>query len=69
MSPEEAIKSIGMVSEGMYTAEVVHELSEQLGVDMPIFEAIYNVINGKISVADAMDDLMCRPIGHEIDYL
>ena len=67
--PEDAIKEIGMVSEGMYTAEVVHELSEQMGVDMPIFEAIYNVINGRISVEDAMDDLMCRPIGHEIDYL
>lgn len=67
--PEDAIKEIGMVSEGMYTAEVVHEISEQTGVEMPIFEAIYNVINGKITVEEAMDDLMCRPIGYEIDYL
>lgn len=67
--PEDAIKEIGMVSEGMYTAEVVHELAEQTGVDMPIFNAIYDVINGRISAKDAMDELMCRPIGYEKDYL
>ena len=67
--PEDAIKEIGMVSEGMYTAEVVHELAAQTGVAMPIFDAIYDVINGKITVQDAMDDLMLRPIGYEKDYL
>lgn len=67
--PEDAIKEIGMVSEGMYTAEVVHELAEQTGVEMPIFNAIYDVINGNITVKDAMDDLMLRPIGYERDYL
>ena len=67
--PEDAIKEIGMVSEGMYTAEVAHELAQQVGVKMPIFEAIYNVIKGNITVKDAMDDLMTSPIGREIDYL
>ena len=67
--PEDAIKEIGMVSEGMYTAEVVHELAQQTGVAMPIFDAIYDVINGKITAVDAMDDLMLRPIGYEKDYL
>ena len=67
--PEDAIKEIGMVSEGMYTAEVVHELAAQTGVAMPIFDAIYDVINGKITVQDAMDELMLRPIGYEKDYL
>lgn len=68
-TPEAAIKEIGMVSEGMYTAEVVKELAESTGVDMPIFTAIYDIINGKITVKEAMDDLMCRPIGYERDYL
>lgn len=67
--PEDAIKEIGMVSEGMYTAEVVHELAAQTGVAMPIFDSIYDVINGKITVQEAMDDLMLRPIGYEKDYL
>ena len=67
--PEDAIKEIGMVAEGMYTAEVAKELAESVGVDMPIFTAIYNVINGNISVQEAMDGLMTTPIGHEKDYL
>ena len=67
--PEDAIKEIGMVAEGMYTAEVAKELAESVGVEMPIFNAIYNVINGNISVKDAMDGLMTTPIGHEKDYL
>ena len=69
VSPEDAIKQIGMVAEGMYTAEVAHELAESMGVDMPIFNAIYDVLNGNISVQEAMDALMNSPIGREADYL
>ena len=69
VSPEDAIKQIGMVAEGMYTAEVAHELAASMGVDMPIFNAIYDVINGKITVQEAMDALMNSPIGREADYL
>ena len=68
-TPEEAIKEIGMVAEGMYTAEVAHELAESLGVEMPISEAIYRVINGDITVEDAMETLMGRPVGYEVNYL
>ena len=69
VSPEDAIKQIGMVAEGMYTAEVAHELAASMGVDMPIFNAIYDVINGRITVQEAMDALMNSPIGREADYL
>ena len=61
MDPEEARKQIGMVVEGMFTAEAAYELSKRTGVEMPIAEAIYNVINGKISVEDALEALMDRP--------
>ena len=30
---------------------------------------LFLVINGRITVADAMEDLMCSPVGHEVDYL
>ena len=61
MDPEEARKSIGMVVEGMFTAEAAYELAKQAGVEMPITEAIYNVIKGSISVEDALETLMGRP--------
>ena len=61
MDPEEARKSIGMVVEGMFTAEAAYELSKKAGVEMPITEAIYNVIQGNIKVEDALEALMGRP--------
>lgn len=61
MDPEEARKSIGMVVEGMFTAEAAYELSKRAGVEMPITEAIYHVIQGDIKVEDALEALMGRP--------
>ena len=66
VDPEEARKQIGMVVEGMFTAESAHDLAKREGVEMPIAEAIYNVINGKVEVAEALDELMGRPRKSEI---
>lgn len=69
MDPEEARKSIGMVVEGMFTAEAAYELSKRAGVEMPITEAIYNIINGKLKAEDALETLMGRPRKNEVNYL
>ncbi len=37
-----------MVVESMYTTEGLYGLSRKVGVEMPITEKIYEVINGKI---------------------
>ena len=60
MAPEEAVKEVGMVVEGMYTCEAAFKLSRQLGVDMPITEAIYGAIKGIIKPDDAVRALMTR---------
>ena len=65
MDPEEARKSIGMVVEGMFTAEAAVQLAEKAGVEMPITEAIYAVITGKLDVKDGLEMLMGRPLKHE----
>ena len=59
--PEEARKEIGMVVEGMFTAESAHDLAAKYEVEMPIAESIYNVIKGNVDVNDALEDLMGRP--------
>ena len=66
MDPEEARKSIGMVVEGMFTAEAAVELARQAGVEMPITEAIYAVITGKLDVKEGLEALMGRPLKSEI---
>ena len=60
MDPIEARDSIGMVVEGMFTAEGIHQLAQDYDVDMPICDAIYDVINGNITVPDAMERLFAR---------
>lgn len=64
--PEEAMKEIGMVVEGMFTAEAAVELAHRCGVEMPISEAIYNAITGHVDVNEAMIDLMGRPYKKEV---
>ena len=65
MDPEEARKSIGMVVEGMFTAEAAVQLAAQAGVEMPITEAIYAVITGKLDVKTGVEMLMGRPLKAE----
>ena len=65
MDPEEATQKVGMVVEGMFTTEAAYELAKKAGVEMPITETIYKVIQGEIKAADAVDILMGRSRKHE----
>lgn len=65
MSPSEATAKVGMVVEGMYTTEAAYQLAKKVGVEMPITECIYNVINGKIDAKEAVEVLMGREKKHE----
>ena len=49
-----------MVVEGMYTTEAAYELAKRVGVEMPITEMIYKVINGQIDAREAVPALMKR---------
>lgn len=67
MAPSDAVKEVGMVVEGMYTTEAAYELAQQAGIEMPITEAIYDVINGKIDAREALEMLMGREKRHEVE--
>ena len=67
MTPEEAVASVGMVVEGMFTAEAAYELAAIAGVEMPITDAIYNVTKGKLTASEAVNMLMGREKRHEQD--
>ena len=60
MSPEDAIAKVGMVVEGMFTAEAAYELAKLSDVEMPITEAIYKVTKGEIAAPEALESLMGR---------
>jgi glycerol-3-phosphate dehydrogenase (NAD(P)+) len=59
LSPDEAREEIGMVVEGLTTAPVLRDLSRRLGVELPITEAICEVLNG-MSALDLVSGLMSR---------
>ncbi len=58
-SPEQAREEIGMVVEGLTTAPVLRDLSHRVGVELPITEAICEVLNGT-SALDLVSGLMSR---------
>ncbi len=60
IKPSEAVEKVGMVVEGMFTAEAAYELAKRVGVEMPITECIYDCINERISAKDAVGMLMGR---------
>ena len=49
------------VSEGVFTANALVSLSNQLGVDMPITQAVHAVLTNKSSPRDAVEELLARP--------
>lgn len=53
------------VTEGIPTAQAVAALAERLHIDMPLTDAVHQVLQGKLSVDDAMKQLLDRPFGYE----
>jgi len=53
------------VTEGVYTAAAAARLAEEKRVDMPITKAVHGVLEGHLSVDDAISGLMRRPFKAE----
>ena len=51
--------------EGAATAKAVQDRAGQLGLEMPITEAVVGLVAGKLRVAQAMDMLLSRPLKEE----
>jgi glycerol-3-phosphate dehydrogenase (NAD(P)+) len=51
---------LGHVAEGVHSAPMVLRRARDAGVDMPITEAVVQVIDGRLSAAQALEALMTR---------
>ena len=60
MTKNEAIKKVGMVVEGIPTTYAAYELSKKLNVDMPIVDAMYDVLENNADVKETVNKLMLR---------
>ncbi|MDY3869467.1 MAG: NAD(P)H-dependent glycerol-3-phosphate dehydrogenase [Pyramidobacter sp.] len=60
LSLDQAIQKLGQVAEGAYTVKAVKMLSEKIGVDMPISEAVWAVLYDGLEPRAAVKRLLSR---------
>lgn len=66
LEPEDAVKRVGSVVEGYYTAEAVVELAQKYDVEMPICTVTNNILKGELEPEKALNLLMSRSKKDEI---
>jgi len=64
-SLEEIMNTRKAVTEGVHTAAVVCEIAAGKNIEMPICEAVRDIVAGITSVDQAIENLMARPIRQE----
>ena len=69
IEPADATKRIGMVVEGISTAEAAYALAQQYNIEMPITESIYKVIHGELDARNAVGYLMGREMKNEMHII
>ncbi len=65
-SLEEILGGRKSVSEGVYTASAAWKIGQDHNLDVPITDAVHRVLEGEVSVDEAIDDLLTRPFSAEI---
>lgn len=51
--------------EGAATARAVDAKADEMGLDLPITRAVVGILDGKLTLTDAMADLLARPLKEE----
>lgn len=68
MALEEVTRSMRMVAEGIKTARSAYELSERMGVAMPITREVYRILYEGRDPRDAVRELMLRDLKAEREF-
>lgn len=69
LSPEEAVKQVGMVVEGLNALPAAMRLKEKYQVEMPIVEAVDALVNRGVTAEETVRMLMDRNQKHETPYV
>lgn len=62
---EEVRKEVGMVIEGLENLKTVKEMADSLNVEMPIINALYNVVYKNKEIKEEINNLMSRDMKEE----
>lgn len=63
---EQIIKNLEGTAEGVNTARVLHDLSDRLGITLPICNYVYRLLNHEITPIQAVEGLMERNLKSEL---
>ncbi len=66
VTPEKAVRQVGMVVEGINALPAAMKLMERYGVEMPIVEAVNAIVNAGASPMDTVRSLMGRDTKPEL---
>lgn len=66
MKAEDAIREVGMVVEGINALPATMELSSQYGVDMPLAQAVDQIVNHDLPASAILERLMSRDMKNEL---
>ncbi len=69
MSPDEALKEVGMTVEGYHATKTAVMLAKKYNVEMPITEECYNVLYNNAPVKSVLQNLMERPKRNEYENM
>ncbi|MCJ9754676.1 glycerol-3-phosphate dehydrogenase, partial [Neorhizobium sp. BETTINA12A] len=61
----EGTQAGGPLVEGAFAASVAARLGEKFSVELPVTNAVADIIDGKLDIMTAMEQLMTRPITTE----
>ncbi len=62
---EKIVSSMKMVAEGVETVKTIMQMEKELGLDLPISHAVYDILEKKVTPAEALKNLMARPLKDE----
>lgn len=68
-TPDEAMKEVKQVVEGVYSAKAGRQLGEKYGISTPIIDEVYSILEENKPAADAVRDLMLRERKNEVNDL
>ena len=63
---DDILSSRRAVSEGIYTAKAVSDMANKGGIQMPIVDAVSNIIDQKVTIDAAIETLLTRPLKSEV---
>ncbi|MBQ5596927.1 MAG: NAD(P)-dependent glycerol-3-phosphate dehydrogenase [Clostridia bacterium] len=69
MTPDEALKEVGMTVEGYHATKTAVMLAKKFNVEMPITNECYNVLYNNAPVKSVLQNLMERPKKNEYENM